>query len=203
MAMEEPRPWAEEPPAWVLPVTIAGDLVLVREPGVLVSVGAICAYPSGFEFYLTIGLDRARVADRKISFRVHSEEDRASAARLRVGFSDGQVGDSLARGTGRVTAGELLLRWCRGESGIQDYSTVPRCESQWWVSPLPPPGPVEFTVVLPGAVTVGAPTDGTGGAPDAVGLSRGPVPASGTARVNASLITSAAAGAQSLWPGPR
>jgi hypothetical protein len=49
--------WAEAPPTWALPVTAAGNLVLVREGGVLVSVGAICAYPVGFVFYLAIGLD--------------------------------------------------------------------------------------------------------------------------------------------------
>jgi len=50
------------PPVWALPVTVAGDLVLVRRGGVLVSVGAICAYPVGFEFYLTIGFDRRQAA---------------------------------------------------------------------------------------------------------------------------------------------
>jgi hypothetical protein len=35
--------WASMPPAWALPVTVAGDIVLVRQGGVLVSVGAVCA----------------------------------------------------------------------------------------------------------------------------------------------------------------
>lgn len=180
MTVADPRPWAEQPPAWVLPVTVAGDLVLVREQGVLVSVGAICAYPAGFAFYLTIGLDRARVADRTIGFHAHTAEERASAARLQVTFPDARIADSLARGAGRVTPGELLLRFSGGGSGIRDYMAIPRCESQWWVSPLPPPGPVEFSISLPGAA-----------AP------------SGSGRIDASLITSAAVRSQTLWPGPR
>jgi hypothetical protein len=41
---------AESPPPWALPVTVTADLVLVREGGVLVTVGAVCVYPVGFEF---------------------------------------------------------------------------------------------------------------------------------------------------------
>ncbi len=179
MTVADPRLWAEQPPPWALPVTVAADLVLVREPGVLVSVGAICAYPAGFVFSLTIGLDRARVADRTIGFHAHTAEESASAARLQVTFPDGRLADSLARGAGRGTPGGLLLRFCGGDSGIRDYMAIPRCESQWWVSPLPP-RPVEFSISLPGAA-----------AP------------SGTGRIDASLITSAAARSQTLWPGPR
>jgi hypothetical protein len=78
--------------------------------------------------------------------------------------------------TERVTPGDAVLRFSGGESGIRNNSPNARCESWWWVSPLPPPGPVEFAIFLHG--------------------SPGPT---GTARIDASQITSAAAKAEILW----
>jgi hypothetical protein len=58
-----------------------------------------------------------------------------------------------------------------------DYFQVPRAESGWWVSPLPPPGPVGFTVFLQGAAEP-----------------------SGTAVIDADPIIAAARRSQALWP---
>ena len=176
---------AEKPPEWALPVTVAGDLVLVRQGGVLVSVGAVCAYPVGFEFYLTFGFDRGQAAgwragvpgDRLLGFHARTPHERESVTRIVVGFADGTVADSLSMT--RVTPGEPVLRFAGGDSGIGSYLPVLRAESRWWVSPLPPPGPVEFRVFLHGAA-----------GPD------------GTASMDAGVIVEAAARSQALWPAP-
>jgi len=178
--------WAEAPPEWALPVTVAGDLVLVRQGGVLVSVGAVCAYPVGFEFYLTFGFDGGQAAgwragvpgDRMLGFHARTPQERESATRIVVGFADGTAADSLVP-MRRVTPGEPVLRFAGGDSVIGSYLPVLRAESRWWVSPLPPPGPVEFRVFLHGAAGPG-----------------------GTASMDAGAIVEAAARSQMLWPAP-
>ena len=178
--------WAQAPPEWALPVTVAGDLVLIRRGGVLVSVGAVCAYPVGFEFYLTVGLDRRQAAgrraavpgDRMLGFHARTPQERESATRVAVGFADGAVADSTAP-MRRVTPGEPVLRFAGGDSAIGSYLPVLRAESRWWVSPLPPPGPVEFRVFLHGAAEL-----------------------DGTASMDAGVIVEAAARSQVLWPTP-
>ena len=177
--------WGEAPPTWALPVTVAGDLVLVREGGVLVSVGAVCACPVGFVFYLTIGLDPRRAAgwrrratgSRVLGFHVRTPEERESAARIVVSFPGGRTADSVASMTG-VTPGEPVLSFAGGDSVIPAYAPALRAESRWWVSPLPGPGQVDFSVFLRGAAE-----------PD------------GTASMDAAGIIDAASRSQVLWPG--
>jgi hypothetical protein len=176
--------WAGAPPEWALPVTVAGDLVLVRQGGVLVSVGAVCAYPVGFEFYLTFCFDRSQTAgrragvpgDRMLGFHARTPQERESATRIVVGFADGTTADSVVP-LARVTPGVPVLRFAGGDSEIGSYLSVLRAERRWWVSPLPPPGPVEFRVFLHGAAE-----------PD------------GTASMDAAAILEAAARSQALWP---
>src|SRR5213080_4592519 len=79
--------WAAAPPTWALPVTAATTLVLVRQGGVLASVGPVCAYPVGFEFYLTFGFDTGPDAegrawpprDRLLGFQGRGNEEQESA----------------------------------------------------------------------------------------------------------------------------
>jgi hypothetical protein len=178
--------WASTPPAWALPVTVAGDLVLVRQGGVLVSVGAVCAYPVGFEFYLTFGFDLDRAAEwrsrtpggRVLSFHARTPSEEASAARIVVGFA-GRMVDSVACMNREVALGEPVLRFAGGDAGIPSYAPVLRAESRWWVSPLPPPGLVEFSVYLHRADE-----------PD------------GTASLDAAGILEAASRTRTLWPAP-
>jgi hypothetical protein len=171
------RRWADGPPTWALPVTVAGDLVLVRQAGALVRVGPICAYPAGFVFYLTVSFNPGQVAGRNVGFHVRTPQERASATRIRVTYADGQMADSAAWMSGEQAPGRLLLRFDGGGSVIRDYFQVPRAESRWWVSPLPPPGPVGFTVFLQGAAEP-----------------------SGTAAMDADPIIAAARRSQALWP---
>jgi hypothetical protein len=177
--------WAETPPTWALPVTAVGDLVLVREGGVLVSVGAICACPVGFVFYLVISLDphpaagwrKRATGSRVLGFHARTPEERESATRIVVGFPGGKTADSVAGMTG-VTSGEPVLSFAGGDSVIPAYAPLLRAESRWWVSPLPGPGRVEFSVFLRGAAE-----------PD------------GTASMDAPAIIEAAARSEVLWPG--
>jgi hypothetical protein len=176
---------AESPPSWALPVTVPGDLVLVREGGVLVTVGAVCVYPVGFEFYLTFGFDprdgaawRTRAPGKQVlGFHMRTPGERESATRIVVGFPGGKPADSADMTTGNVGPQEPTLRFSGGGSVIRSNSPVLRAESRWWVTPLPPPGLVDFSVFLHGAAE-----------PD------------GRARMEAALIIEAAARSQVLWP---
>lgn len=177
--------WIDTPPAWVSPATVAADVVLVRAGGVLASVGSVCVYPQGFVFYLAIGLDpqhavgwRSRgTRGRLLGFHARTPAEQESAARVAVTFPGGKSADSLASMSGVDTPGEPVLRFAGGESVILANAPVLRSESRWWVSPLPPPGPVEFRLFLPGAA--------------------GP---SGSASMDAAAIIAAAGRSQTLWP---
>lgn len=170
--------WTQVPPSWALPVTVAGELVLVRRAGVLAYIGPVCAYPTGFLFYLTISLHPGRAGDQRIGFDVRSPEERAPISRLRVRFGD-EVVDSVASMTGGVVVGQPLLRCCGAHSTVLDGHPHPRQESWWWVSPLPQGGPVEFAVFLPGEAEQ-----------------------SGAARMDAGQITRAARRSTVLWAEP-
>lgn len=175
----------KSPPTSALPVTVAADLVLVRAGGVLASVGAVCAYPTGFEFYLTVGFDpaagaawRTRVPGSQVlGFHMRTPAERESASRIVVGFPGGKSADSADGMAGSVAPREPVLRFAGGESAIRSYFPVLRAESRWWVAPLPPPGLVDFTLFLHGAAE-----------PD------------GTASIDAAVIIEAAGRSQVLWP---
>jgi hypothetical protein len=126
--------WADSPPSSVLPVTVAGGLVLIREAGVLAYLGPVCAYPAGFTFQLTISVNPDLASDRVINVGGHAREEHALRPRLQV-RSGGELADS--RPTGLAAAGQLVLRDCGGRT--------------WWVSPLPRGGRVEFALFLLGA----------------------------------------------------
>jgi hypothetical protein len=177
--------WAQEPPAWALPVTVPGDLVLIREGGVVASVGGLCAFPMGFAFYLTISFKRDHVATRKarepggemLWFDARTEEEREATSRMTVRLPGWAVADSLAYMSMPVVPGEPVLRFSAGDSGIQTYLSELRAESKWWVSPLPGPGQTEFSVFLHGAAE-----------------------AEGTASMDTAGIIQAATRSQMLWP---
>jgi hypothetical protein len=168
--------WSEIPPSWALPVTVPGPLVLVRGEGMLAWIAPMCAYPTGFLFSLAINLNLGDAGELGIDFDARPPRDQASLSRLWVRF-DGAVVDSAEAMTWKAVTGQPVLR-ARGR-----YSTVragySRHVSRWWVSPLPRAGPVEFAVFLPGAAG-----------------------RSGSARMEASLITSAARRSVVLWAEP-
>jgi hypothetical protein len=71
-----------------------------------------------------------------------------------------------------------VLSFVGGDSVIPAYAPALRAESRWWVSPLPGPGRIEFSVFLPSAAE-----------------------ADGTASMDAAVIIEAAARSEVLWPG--
>jgi hypothetical protein len=112
-----------------------------------------------------------------LGFHVRIPAELESATRIVVGLPGGKTADSVAGMTG-VTSGEPVLSFVGGDSVIPAYAPVLRAESRWWVSPLPGPGQVEFSVFLPNAAE-----------PD------------GTASMDAAGIIEAAARSEVLWPG--
>ncbi len=171
-----------------LPVTVDGGLTLIRQPGLLAFVGPICAYPVGFLFHLTISAD-SRALDRGqptapsprlVDFSARTADEKQSAARIQVRFSDGRAAESGDDTADGPTPADIVLNYSGGTSLLYRSDPAPVAESYWWVSPLPPAGPVHFTVMLPGL---------PGGA--------------GSAAFDASLITAAASKSARLWPDPK
>lgn len=160
-----------------MPVTVAGGLALVRQPGVLAYLGPVCAYPTGLLFWVSVSLDPQRLGDRGAGFDAGTRERPPWAPRVQVRF-DGMVVDSATRPTGRAAAGMAVLRSC-GWRASGAASPDARHDSLWWVAPLPREGPVEFAVFLDGVTEH-----------------------SGTARIDAGLIVDAARRAMSLWDQP-
>jgi hypothetical protein len=165
----------ERPPAWALPVTVPGDLVLLSQPGTVVGIGPICAYPVGFSFYLIASLDTTRSSLSELLFLGRTAHERENMTRLLVRYSDGAAARVVEN---KITAAgeDLILRYCGEERQVNE--NLARQESMWWVSPLPPPGPVEFQIHLPA-----------------------PAQVSGIARCDGTAIIQAASRSEVLWPG--
>lgn len=160
------------PPSWALPVTMTGDLVLVHEPELLIGIGPICAYPTGFVIYLLVIFDTAYEDEAGLSFSGRTERERRTRARFLVRYPDGKVADSTRNS--RAETGQPVLG--RSAGNCQVYGNITRQEVIWWVSPLPAAGPVDFEVYLPSATK-----------------------ARGTGRIAGSAIRNAAARSEVLW----
>jgi hypothetical protein len=138
---------AEYPPAWALPVSVPSNITLARRDDLFIRISTICAYPVGFLFYLVVGFDRRRLSYGDLDFHGNERLIKPSPARVEVRFSDGQATDSATRDDRRAAREPVLIP--DGASpgpGIADDVTYGWQESRWWVSPLPPTGPVGFAV---------------------------------------------------------
>lgn len=176
-------------PARYLPVTVGADLTLIRQSGLLAFAGPICAYPVGFLFYLTISAN-SRALDPRLQqgppedlVNFWTMDESQPAARIQVGFSDGRTAESGDDTAGQATASGIVLNYSGGFPSLRSNAPVLTAESCWWVSPLPPDGPVHFAITLP---------EFPGGTHSA---------AVGRAELDASLITAAASKSSPLWPG--
>jgi hypothetical protein len=164
------RQYVPTPPGGVVPVVVPGDLVLVREPGLAVWAGAVTVFPEGFEFTLLILSDASRVpppADFALDV-----PDRGRMSWLEVRFADGRrrAADLNANTPPDQPQGpQMTLQYGAGADGW--------LRSMWWVTPLPPPGPVELTIHLGGA-------EGT----------------TGTGLLDGARLTEAASRADVVWP---
>jgi hypothetical protein len=130
-----------------IPVAVPGDLVLVQRTGVLAWAGAITVSSAGFQFALSITADVTRPGIRlPDSFALHLHE-RADRTWLEVRFADGRAcAADLNTNTCSGGTEDLCLDFLYGEAS----ESVGRDDSRWWVSPLPPPGPVELVIHLNG-----------------------------------------------------
>jgi hypothetical protein len=131
-------------PAIALPVTVAGDLVLIRTPELAIWAGAVSAWWDGFEFTLRMLHDRrshAPVPD----FDILPRDQGGAGSWLSIRFADSpaRAADLNSHTSSDQPSGpEIRLIWGEGTS----YEAHRR----WRVTPLPPPGPVELTVHLSG-----------------------------------------------------
>lgn len=143
----------EYPSVRDIPVAVAGDLVLVREPGLLVCAGAFTVSSHGFEFELRVAADPGDPAVRLPRDMFSVERDwRADCTWMSVRYSDGRACDACI--TLCTLPGDEDNRKSTDIRVTNTFDVSARSSRwwavSWWVSPLPPPGPVELTVHLDG-----------------------------------------------------
>ncbi len=128
------------PPSGIVPVTVPGDLILVRGPRLAAWAGAVSASPAGFGFTLLIVTDTGQTPD----FALHPGE-RDSRTWLEVRFADGRA---------RAADLNACTPYEQPEGPSLTFEYDANCEgsnhSRWWVTPLPPPGPVSLEIHLDG-----------------------------------------------------
>jgi hypothetical protein len=138
-----PRPW--HPPEAELPGIVPIDtLHFDRSEQAAVAIIGIAAYARGFEFFLarrirpgTPGLDQDPTPEM-LRRRLRDTEDFP----VSVQFSDGRVAISSGPHDDSEPAGPILQR--RGGGGTSRSQLL-----RWWVWPLPPAGPLEFSCQWP------------------------------------------------------
>jgi hypothetical protein len=136
----------------VIPGSVPGELLLVRTVDVAVAIGSIRAYPSGFEFTVHVRTrgnatsgERGPGFDPGFNNNPFGQLGRRSdtsgdVLQLGVLYADGRRGATTG-GFGAL-GGVYLMR---GGSGGSDR----RYDSDFWVHPLPPDGPVTFVAAWP------------------------------------------------------
>lgn len=138
-------PHRQGPPPGTIPVTVPGDAVLVRTPSMVVLAGAIMAFRNGFEFTLLTLFDTRR-QQAPVDFALQPE-DRHRETWLTIRYSDGRsrAADLNVNTPEDLPEGPHLTM----QDGVM-HSTEGWGAIRWWVSPLPPPGPVELAIHLNG-----------------------------------------------------
>jgi hypothetical protein len=146
------RAWAASPPAWARPVSVPLNVTLVQQPDLVARVTGACAFPTGFLFFLVLGFDIRSIPFERLDFYAPREPAGYPApARLQVRFSDGRVADSSVKTHHRPPPEEAVMIFDGGNSkpcepGTSETDAFRRHERRWWVSPLPSPGMLEFTM---------------------------------------------------------
>jgi hypothetical protein len=132
-------------PPQTLPATTPGDTVLLRRPGQAIWAGAVSAWPEGFEFTLLMLNDVHRIdAPPPEALALHPGE-RGPNAWISVQYADGRArGADLNTNTPTEQTAGPHLSLIYGESSATEGWDL----SRWWVTPLPPPGPIQLTIHL-------------------------------------------------------
>jgi hypothetical protein len=165
-----PNPWPEQPapgnpPPWTgrpqgPPLgALISDLLLARSDRAAVYVDYLDAYPEGFELKIRANTSLAyrelgRAGDRwgpdvfgEDWPRVGEPRDVLPARLLRIGvqFADGSTATNI-RGHDRPAAGPVMRSLSGHRSGGRGES---RFDQGYWISTLPPPGPVSVVCEWP------------------------------------------------------
>ncbi len=161
-------------PNGVIPVVVPGDAVLVRQSSLAVWAGGVTVFPAGFEFTLLILSDSVhRESPADFALDVH---ERGQLTWLEMAYADGRRRSAdLNANAPAVQPGGPQLTLVSGDSDATEGLGVTR----WWVTPLPPPGPVELKIHL----------NGTG-------------PSTGSGHLDGAAIAAAAARIEVLWEAP-
>ena len=162
------------PPSGVIPVVVPDDVVLARAAGLVVWAGAVTVYPQGFAFTLLTLFDTRQPGPPAASWALDVAE-RGRMTWLEIGYPDGRrrAADLNANTPHRQSRGPHLRML---DGSASENSNVDR----WWVTPLPPPGPVELAIHLSGQAE---PT--------------------GVANLDGAALAGAAAAAKVMWTGRR
>lgn len=126
------------PPENELPVTVALNACLFRTDGLALFIGAAQVYRTGVTLRLTLRSRRSGIAGGPFGGPPHRDD--ADALRLGVEFSDGRSAQANGHGwpLDVPTADAVCLS--PGGGGGSDRSW----EGQYFLSPVPPPGPLTF-----------------------------------------------------------
>lgn len=174
----EPVRLAWMKPEFVVPGSVAVDLVLVRTDEVAVTLGLLRAYTTGFEFTVDTR-SRRRGRHHRIGgvprryLTQMQDTDIEDHLRLGLEFSDGRRAEigSPRPHPDQVTPDTLVVHPSGGGGSDRSW------HERYWVYPLPTPGPLSFVATWP-----------------AFGITET------RSEVDADAILSAAARAIALWP---
>ncbi|WUH89841.1 hypothetical protein OG900_06715 [Streptomyces sp. NBC_00433] len=177
---ERRRPWHQRD--HVLPASVPGDAQVVRTEAAAVWVGALRAYPNGFAFMMRAvrrELPGGGVRQGWPLWDLRPDPFRSAEGntglRLGIQYADGRraaTGEGIGRSPVEPAGPESIWLLEGGGSG-NELSW----QSEFWVSPLPPDGPVTLVSVWADA-----------GAPEQ------------RAELDGAAIRAAAARAVELWP---
>jgi hypothetical protein len=148
-----PEPVRRRRPVWmrsdaVIPGSVRAEVVLVRTEQVAVAVGSVRAYPNGFEFTLHTRLRRGDEAGPMVGDPLERHGRRGGQApgdvlRLGVLYADGRRAATTG-GHWRPDDDDDPERLVLHQNG--SGGSAGRWDGDFWVSPLPPEGPVTFVV---------------------------------------------------------
>jgi len=149
-----PEPVRRRRPAWmrsdaVIPGLVPWEVMLARTGQAAVAVGGLHAYPNGFEFTVHVRLRQEhepRPGGAGLFERHGWRPEPHEGLRLGVLYADGRraaAPGGLPPPGDDAGAGQLVLRENGGGGSARMW------DGNFWVSPLPPEGPVIFVVSWP------------------------------------------------------
>jgi len=146
-----PEPVRRRRPAWmrsdaVIPRLVPWEVMLARTGQAAVAVGGLHAYPNGFEFTVHARLrreDEPRPGVPGLFGRHGWRREPNEGLRLGVMYADGRRAAAPGGCPRPDDAGQLVLQENGGGGSARTW------DGNFWLSPLPPEGPVTFVVSGP------------------------------------------------------